>query len=314
MSPESREIVISAPAVLRNGGRTRLRILKAVDGSDSSSYLIPLPTIAPPGFKLSIHPSGEVHLKSRDLGTVSRGRIDFARLQLMALDGTFDRIFSGLITHPRRTRFLEGVLIPFSWAKKVTNWSGPLDLEIDELIHSLIPLRFGDTRHISSHLATMRDTRLLQPFDMIFTSDGRADATLVFVNLCKDARPPKLEIEIPNDIGFRRTLESSISQVRSYGGLFLAFPEGRRLKCLLERVGLRNLVEGFEELDHIAEQAGWKDAMASALQRPAEELQAALLALEPRPLVRVVSLRRRARQTSRQDSCLHSTTAAYLSS
>lgn len=117
MAPDSRELLVASSP--------RLRVVKSVRGSDSSTYLVPLPGLAPPGFKLSIHPSGRIHVKSRDEGLIAEGSLTL--LPDALTDGTFDRIAASLILRPRRQRAVGGVIIPYEWLMRLGEWPGSVE-------------------------------------------------------------------------------------------------------------------------------------------------------------------------------------------
>lgn len=302
MVRESKELVLSTPGGSNPRGRKRLRLFKSVYGSDSSTYVVPLPMIAPPGFKLSLHPSGEAHIKARDTGTVARGKFNLSGLRQMVLDGTFDRVVSSFFIPPRRARFLDGVIVPYSWAKGLLHWTGTIDLAVEEMISSNIPVKLGDTRHIQSDLSLLRRAGVLHPLDMIFLTDRRADSILVFVNLFELPDLGLPDLAAPSDVRLRLTMGAALAHLRSYGGLFISIPQGRRVSLITERIGLRNLVEGFGELDTLAEQVGWKEEMQERLEEFERDFVPSLREIRPRATLRMASLRRGEKPAVRQTS------------
>lgn len=284
MTSESKEIVLTS-----GGSSVRLPILKSVERPGSSTYVVPLPGIAPPGTHVSFHPFGEVHVKARDIGTLARGNL--SGLRRAAEDGTIDKAFAAMLPQPRKCRSAQAVIVPTEWASRFSLRSGDGNLPIDEFILAIHPVKFGDTRHLASDLRLLRKVGYLRPRDMMLFSAGGDE--LVFINVEGD-RPLDLPVvELPPDIPFRRTALAALPHLREYGGLFIRFPEGAALDRAAERLGLGGLTIALFQLDQIAKVTGWDVELQSKLGEIERMLKPTLSALVPNRPMTMRMLRRR---------------------
>lgn len=291
MTPVEKEIIITAPKASAGDARLKLRVLKSITGMDSSTYLVPLPGVAPPGLKLSIHPFGDVHLKARDIGTVARA--NFSQLSRAIADGTFDKVYSSLFVTPKRRRSALAVVVPAEWSSLLTEWSGTVEFPIEKVVRAIRPVRLGDTRHLATDLRLLREAGFLRPRDLMLFADDSPDTTLSFINLVSGDQFDIPPISIPRGTPFRLTIGAVISHFRRYGGLFVRFPEGKRLDALAERLGLGRLSDGFERLATYAKETGWTARMEDQLRLAGEVFDTSLKGLSLLRPVNMKALRRR---------------------
>ncbi len=286
MAPDSKELLLAT-----SPSSPRLRVVKSVRGSDSSTYLVPLPGLAPPGFKLSMHPSGEIHVKSRDEGLIAKGSL--SRLPDALTDGTFDRLAASLIVRPRRQRAVEGVIIPHEWLMRLGEWSGSVELRIDQFLTSVQPLELGDSRHLGSNLSLLRMAGYLGLLDVILISDSRPDSTLAFINLGLGMGKELARIPDLKSLPLWRTLTLAVAQIQEFDGIFLMIPEGRRLVRMADRLGLGDIERGFSGIDQLLDRSGQNAEIEQRVKCLERGFVGPLAALNPRRPLRVSKLRQR---------------------
>jgi len=250
---------------------------------------MPLPGLAPPSFKLSIHPSGELHLKSRDEGLIARGSLN--RLPSALTDGTFDRLAASLIVRPRRQRAVEGVIVPYEWLKRLANWSGSVELRIDEFLRSVQPLALGDSRHLGPNISLLRTAGYLRPLDVVLLSDRRPESTLSFINLGYGVGKQLPTLADLRSFPLWRSLALAIAQIQEFGGIFVIIPEGRRLVRIADRLGLGDVARGFSAIDQFLDQSGQKAQIQQRVECLERGFVRPLAALNPRRPLRVSKLR-----------------------
>jgi len=275
------------------------RVMKVIRGSDSSTYLVPVPGLAPPSFKLSIHPSGEVHVKSRDAGLIAQGNLN--RLPSALIDGTLDRLAASLLVRPMRQRALEGVIIPYHWLERLSQWSLTEELRVDEFLASAQPLQLGDSRHLSANLSLLRRGGYLGPLDMVLLSDRRPDSTLSFINIgfTPDVElPPIHELR---SLPLWRCLTLALGHVREYGGILVSIPEGRRLVRLADQLGLGDVARGFSTFDQLLDQPGHRAEIERRVRFLERDFVGPLAALAPRRPLRVSTLRQRGSRIQQEE-------------
>lgn len=272
-------------------GLPGLRVMKSIQGSDSSTYLVPAPGLALPGFKLSIHPSGEIHVKSRDAGLIAQG--DLNRLPDAFTDGTVDRLAASLLVRPMRQRALEGVIVPYHWLRRFGEWSGTEELRIDEFLTSVQPLELGDSRHLGPNLALLRRAGYLGPLDVVLLSDRRPESTLSFINV---GFVPDIELPPISDLRslpLWRSLTLALAQIRGYGGILVSIPEGRRLARLANQFGLGDVARGFSSFDQLLDQPGYRSEIEQRVRFLERDFVRPLATLNPRRPLRVSTLRQK---------------------
>ena len=286
MAPDSKELSLVA-----RRGLPGLRVMKTIRGSDSSTYLVPVPGLAPPGFKLSIHPSGDIHVKSRDDGLIAQGNLN--RLPTALTDGTLDRLAASLLVRPKRQRALEGVIVPYRWLRRLAEWSGTEELRIDEFLTSVQPLELGDSRHLGTNLSLLRGTGYLGPLDIVLLSDRRPESTLSFINVgfAPDIElPPFSELRT---LPLWRSLTLAFGHLREFGGILLSIPEGQRLVRIANQLGLGDVAKGFATFDQFLDQPGHRAEIENRIEYLQRDFVRPLSSLNPRRPLRVSSLRER---------------------
>lgn len=285
------ELMVSYPAPSPEEGRRKLRLAKSVSGSDSSRYLIPLPSLAPPGFHISAHPSGEVHLKSRDTGVLARGKLNgfFQSIQ----DGRFDREISSLIAPPSRRRFMDGLIFPFESMKSVILNKSSMDFALDAVLTSVFEVEFGDTRHLCSDITLLRETGYLRPLDTMMLSGRRPATRHLFLNLCEPDPVEFPEITVPDYSRCKRTVHAVFAHFMKYGGVFVNVPSDKKLMQMAGRLGLGGLLESFEELDQNPHVVEWKRAVEKHAMEMALDVVSGLRELRLRPPIRLSAIRRK---------------------
>lgn len=270
-------------------GLPGFRVMKSIRGSDSSTYIVPVPGLAPPGFKLSLHPSGEIHVKSRDAGLIAQGNLK--RLPTALTDGTFDRLAASLLVRPMRQRSLQGVAVPYHWLKRLGEWSGMEELRIDEFLTSVRPLELGDSRHLGPSLALLRSSGLLSPLDVVLLSDRRPESLLSFINVgfVPDIElPPFSELRT---LPLWRSLTLAFGHLREFGGILLSIPEGQRLVRIANQLGLGDVAKGFATFDQFLDQPGHRAEIENRIEYLQRDFVRPLASLNLRRPLRVSSLR-----------------------
>ncbi|HZY70537.1 MAG TPA: hypothetical protein VFF67_06140 [Thermoplasmata archaeon] len=268
--------------------------MKTVEGSDRSQYLIPVPGIAPPGLRLSIHPSGTMHVKSRDHGVVARGKT--GQFIASVEDGTLDRLVSTMLVRPPRFRAAGCLVVPHEWIAELARSSGSYEFRIDGFVESVRPVLLGDSRHVASDLRLLRHYGFLRQFDTLFVPDPRPDGTLVFFNV-QGVKPVTIPpFEISHDLPFWRSFTLALSHVRRYGGVFVLIPEGKRLQRIADRLGFGDILRGFDFVDEPLKELGVNTELGAQVKAIEEGFIPAVAGLKPLSFVRVAALRRQSLQ------------------
>ncbi len=287
MSSEPRDLSIVLPPPTRGGKSAKLRILKSVAARDSGSYVVIMPGIGPPGLHISLHPSGEIHLRARDTGSLARA--DLARLRKAVADGTLDAIFSRLLSTPKARRSLSGVILPAELTAKFGEGQATTEIPMQEFLRSMKLVKLGDTRHLPKTLDWMRRSGHLRYRDTILLALDKPGGTLAFVDLQQGAPLDLPPVTIPAGIPFRRTLTATLAQLRDFGGIFVRFPEGKELDRIAEKVGLGGLTKALSRLHDAAKEAGWQTQMEKRLAEVEQALRLVAREFAPPRAIRVTT-------------------------
>ncbi len=288
MSKTKKEIVLTAPARDSSRVRPRLRLMKIVEGGDTSSYLVPIPGLATPGLKASFHPSGEVHWTSRSHATF--GRANMSTFQSAIEDGTFDRVASSLILRPRRRHSSEGLILPREVVLAVAQAPGTVELELDSLIRSIQPVSLGDTRHLGRSLDKLRQAGVLKTADFMLGPDFGPGGSLTFINVWGSEHIDLPPIPVDRNLPMWRTINVATGHLREYGGIFIRFPEGRRLSRIATSFGLGSFAAGFSQVERELESTGLKSELATRVKEIEDGFVPSLRSIVPRPRIRATSL------------------------
>lgn len=288
---KARELAMTGPPLSVGGVRPRLRLMKTVEGRDASTYLVPVPELAPPGLHFSAHPSGEFHLKS-PLGE-TRARADFGRLRQSTEDGTIDRVIAELLVRPKRWRFNDGLILSKDWLLSLGKGAWSTDLDLDQFLGSLKVVELGDSRHLASHLTRLRQHELLRPLDTLLLPDPRDDAELYFLNVLGEESVGIPPLTVTRDLPFWRSMSLAFSRVREFGGVFFLFPEGARLRRIADRVGVGGILRVFSALDRHLEGTGANPKLQERIEMIEKTFVPSLKSLKLGPPIRLAALPRR---------------------
>lgn len=290
MTKSKKELVLTGPPPYPGGTRPRLRVLKSVQSPEGNTYLVPFPGIAPPSLHFSRHPWGDIHWKAQEGGTFGRGNVSLASRAVR--DGTLDRVISSLIVRPQRQRSAWGVIVPRTQTETIAGAGSDLDLEIDSFVASLQPVTLGDTRHLAGSLHVLRNAGTLHLLDALLVSDFRYESSLIFFNLTKGRAIPIPSVVISREMPFWRSALAALSHLREYGGVFIAFPEGRRFQATAKRLGLSCVADGISFLEKSFETYPWNPELESRVRALETGFMPALARLTLKRPIRVTALRR----------------------
>ena len=142
-----------------------LRITKTVRGKDASLYTFLLPGVDPDPLKLSIHPFGEIQLKSRGAGLIARldKGVLIEGLKSGALDSTLGKFLTPRLAHERAEGF---ILRPDMFPISETKPDEPLqdvDMPLDAMLAGLTKIEIADTTELAKAIALLRQDGLLPP-------------------------------------------------------------------------------------------------------------------------------------------------------
>lgn len=245
MPKEKREFRIIPIATEANDGSAKggLPVMRSVRARDGGEYLVPMPGILPPGLHLSIHPSGELHLKSRDHGVVAR--LDLKRLVAGIKLGGLDSVFSELLREPRPGGKSVGTIIAHEFVNLVRQSGPTAELPADRLVESMREVEIDDTRLIPDTLAWLRSEGFLTRGGSVLFRVGDDGRSSFFIDAGGPAAAESLPVDLPPELPFAGTIRAAAQQLRNLGGIMITFPENDELERLADRAGLGDFLRGL---------------------------------------------------------------------
>jgi hypothetical protein len=284
-----------------------LRLLKTVRGNDESLYLLMMPGVTPDPLKLSIHPTGDIHLKARGVGLIAR--IDRDALFENLKSGTLDATLAKFLTPKLRHEVAEGVIVPpdvFPFPEiKPGEALKDVDFSMDRLAERMTKIELDDLSELPKAIGWLRSEGHLPVRAMLFLASKGSDRPVVFASLM-DSVPKDLPERLPEGLPFPKSLQALFDRIRTYGGLLLVIPDEAELLEMARAVGLGDFVEGLNRLGASLGEPAVEAAVRATLEELVTGFQVpveALVRARPiRPLKSMYRLRRispRSRRTSR---------------
>ncbi|MCI4347099.1 MAG: hypothetical protein L3J97_00580 [Thermoplasmata archaeon] len=127
---------------------------------------------------------------------------------------------------------------------------GDTEIEVGKLPERMERLEIDDTDDLPALLNQLRSDGKLLPQGLIFFEIDGSTRAPVFLNLLPEGgtgfpAPPK---DLPLPFPLRRTILLSLEQLHTFGGLFIEFPRGARLRRLARLAGLADLYEAVTSM------------------------------------------------------------------
>jgi hypothetical protein len=226
-----------------------LRLAKTVRGRDESLYMFMLPGVVPNPLKLSIHPTGEIHLAAKGAGIITR--LDADKLIESLKSGSLDSTLSNLLTPNLPREPAEGFVVPPELMPEPGVKEGePLkdvDLSVERLLEGMTKIDLDDLSRLPEAITWLRQQGRLPLKATILFASKSSDRPTVFVSLL-DGPAVTLPEKVPDGLPFPKTLQALLDGLRNYGGLLLTMPDEAKLRNMAKVVGLGDLFEGLDRL------------------------------------------------------------------
>jgi hypothetical protein len=266
-----------------------LRLTKTVRGRDESLYLFMLPGVVPNPLKLSIHPTGEIHLKAKRSGLIAR--LDRDVLIEKVKSGSLDAPLAKFLTPKLTQGAAEGFVIPPDLFPQPRVKAGePLldvDFSMERLLEGMTKIELDNLADLPKALALLRSKGQLPPRTMLLLATESSDRPVMFVSLLSGPMTNAPDT-LPEGLPFPKTLRSVFDCLRSYGGLLLTMPDENELFELSKVIGLGGLFDAINrfatDLDEPAVAANVRTSVEGIVAGLSVPLRAVVRAKPLRPL------------------------------
>jgi hypothetical protein len=266
-----------------------LRVSKIVRGKDESLYTFLLPGLVPDPLKLSVHPWGEIQLKSKAAGLIAR--LDKARLIEGLKSGELDAAAAKLLTPRLARERAEGFIMrPDMFQPSTVVQGQPLrdqNVSIEELLESMTKIQLDDTSQLPQAITMLREDGLLPTNAILQLVNESSEKSIVFLSVGPPL-PDGPPVSLPEGFPLRKTLLALVESLRKYGGLVFTMPDESDLKRMAEALGLGDLLGGIqrfaEALDHPDSEAKIMSAFEEILPGLAGPIRTIARAKPVRPL------------------------------
>jgi hypothetical protein len=245
-----------------------LRITKTVRGNDASLYTFLLPGIDPDPLKLSIHPFGEIQLKSRGAGLITRldKGVLIEGLKSGALDSTLGKLLTPRLAHERAEGFiLRPDMFPVSESKP----DEPLkdvDMPLDAMLAGLTKIEIADTTELAKAMAVLREDGMLPPRTMLLLATEGADKPIVFVSALE--KPLEGEsLVLPEGSPMPKMMQAVLDSLREYGGILFTMPDEADLREMASLIGLGGLFDGIQRYASRLDEPGIEANVLSVMEQ-----------------------------------------------
>jgi hypothetical protein len=266
-----------------------LRITKLVRGKDESMYTFLMPGVVPDPLKLSIHPTGEIQLKTRGVGLITRLNRDelVAGLKSGSLDAALAKFLAPNLEQDGAEGF---VLLPDIIPTAIVQPGKPLEdhnLAVGEFFERMTKIQIDDSRELGRAIAVLRQDGLLPPKSAILLATDDSDSPIVFLSLL-DAPLSAAPAKLPEGLPMPKTMQALLDSLRLYGGILFTMPDESDLREMARVVGLGDLFDGLARfaaaLDQPEVETKVREAMESITEGLAGPMRAVARARPLRPL------------------------------
>ncbi len=223
-----------------------LRILKTIKTPRNDTYLVVAPGLAPSGLHLSLHPSGEIHLKSKDKGVIAK--VELKDIVGSFQSGAMDEVLSALLSSPAPGQRATGAVVRPERLPMLDPSSGRAiqAISVEDLAEMATPIEIDDTSHLAGHIDWLRQHGHL-PVKGILTLELEASRdVVVFVNAYANRPHIAEKIVLPRGVPMARTVHAVVDQLQIYGGFFVSIPNENSLAALAEKVGIGDFYRAFK--------------------------------------------------------------------
>jgi hypothetical protein len=251
---EKSDFRLVADKAVEGGQPAALRLSKTVRGGDESTYILLLPGVVPDPLKLSIHPSGDVHLQSREAGLITR--LDKDTLMQSLLSGSLDDTLARFLTPQLDHEAAEGfVLGPDLLALGLGGADRPLadvNLSIGQLVDGLTKIRIEDMTEVRDAIARLREDGLLPERTLLQLVTERSEKPIAFLNLM--GRPlgeRPVSVPVPEGFPFPKSFRALLDSLARYGGVLFTLPSEDEIAEMAKVVGLGELLAGLNRFAEV---------------------------------------------------------------
>jgi hypothetical protein len=236
-----------------------LRLSKTVRGGDQSIYTLLLPGVVPDPLKLSIHPTGEIQLKTQKAGRVAR--LNMHDLIERLLSGSLDDILALLLSPRLEREAVEGVLfvagLPALFAGSPDKPLRDIDLSVDKLTAGLTRIRINDATKLGEAMSRLREDGLLPEQAMLLLAPETSDMQIGFVSLLdRPLDPIPTQVPLPEGFPFPKSMRALFYSLAKYGGILFTMPSESEIQEMARVIGLGDFVTGLTRLEEALNEPG----------------------------------------------------------
>jgi hypothetical protein len=249
MPEDKSDMRLVAKAPTEGSPPAGLRLMKTVRGRDESLYLLVMPGVVPNPLKLSIHPSGEIHLKAIGAEVIARVDRDqlFENLKSGVLDGPIAKFLN-----PKLPRVpADGFFVPpdvFDVPKvKAGEPLKDANVSMKRLFETMTKVELDKLSELPKAIQWLRAEGRLPQKGMLFLAPKGSDRPIVFVSLA-DAPWKHAPEKLPEGLPYPKTFQALLDGLREHGGLLLTMPDENDLRELARMVGLGDFLDGLDWL------------------------------------------------------------------
>jgi hypothetical protein len=181
------------------------------EGTDGSRYAVLMPGALPGGLHISLHGTGNTHLRATTpRGVVTLDLLEVARRVARVGPGPVIRL---LVRPPTRGHRATGVIVPGPATEPIRT-PGHVDFDAGRIIDAMVGFEVEDNAEVVAVLKELRRKGDLHDGDMVQISVPDIDETSFY-------RPFSGEmVSIPDDMPFADDFRALQSQIAEAGGIF----------------------------------------------------------------------------------------------
>jgi hypothetical protein len=227
-------------------GRKALKLTRSA--SDGSTYLIPLPGLAPDGLHISQHPSGELHIRTPDRKVDAR--LDVMAIAAAALSGQLDESFAELLGPPPSGRAAEVTLLPMSRVPPPDPNRRHETVPLEPYLGSGMVIVLDDTAEMAALIHALASDGTLRVGDCLRIDLSGSDDEISIFRYVGKVPIEGAAADVPPQ--FARFHAAIMRGLRDYQGLFVTYTE--RVFSQLEKSmpGMKDFAAGLEKMETAA--------------------------------------------------------------
>jgi hypothetical protein len=230
---EKSDLRLVAAAAKPGEEAATLRLTKTVRGGDDSTYTILLPGVVPDPLKISIHPNGEIQLKTRGAGLITR--LNKEVLIGGLLSRSLDTIVARFLTPKLDGEPAEGFVLGSSPLLGLASRGAEeplkdIDLSADSFLEGLTKVQIEGTSKLGEALSNLREYRLLPVKSVLLLVTESSEQPIVFLSLCDGpmgaSRP---DVQFPPEFPFPKSGLALMNSLAIFGGVLFTMPSESEL-------------------------------------------------------------------------------------